>query len=158
MVGSTFALKQFASQISEIVAGNHWVPQYLRIPVDSSFEKCLKENMQNMRNSVGSIYLLGMQHFVNLILMLPFGLAKTTFNIMTSKLTMMYSNMPSPSVNYNFKTAKCNSMTVFLPACGDLLCGLIAISHGKIMKLGLITDKAFIDNPDEFMGLLQKYS
>jgi len=38
--------------------------------------------------------------------------------------------MPSPTKNYVYDGVKCNYMTGFLPAVGDMLCGTAIVSHG----------------------------
>jgi len=102
---------------------------------------------------MGSPKLLGMNNFIWLLLLLPFNLAKLSIGFLSKKLTMSYSNMPSPTKNYNFAGAKCNSMCGFSPAVGDMLCAFIVISHGQTLKVGFITDKHYVQDPDEFMGL-----
>ena len=65
--------------------------------------------------------------------------------------------MPTTSVNYDFGgIATCNSITAFLPAVGEMQGGLVAIQHGNVLKLGLITDTHFYEYPDEFMYILHK--
>ena len=44
VMASTFSLWPFPKSCEEIELGNHWVPQYLTIPVDASFDKCLQQN------------------------------------------------------------------------------------------------------------------
>ena len=47
-------------------------------------------------------------------------------------------------------------MTAFLPAVGDMLCGIVFISHANVLKFGLITDTHYIEYPDEFMELMHE--
>ena len=98
-----------------------------------------------------------MDSLCKVLLYLPFNLAKFVFNLFTTKFTMAYSNVPSPGINYNFGGVRCNNVTVFLPSSGDMMCAIIAVCHGQILKIGFITDKHYIDDPEEFMGLLHKY-
>lgn len=93
---------------------------------------------------MGSARLLGMQNFIAILLLLPFNLAKLSIHILSKKLTMTYSNVPGPAKPYNYAGATCNSITGFLPAVGDMLCGIVCISHAKVLKLGLITDTEYI--------------
>ena len=47
-------------------------------------------------------------------------------------------------------------MTAFLPAVGDMLCGIVFISHANVLKFGLITDTHYIEYPDEFMDIMHE--
>ena len=107
-----------------------------------------------MKSLIGSVKLLGMQNFIGFILLFPFNLAKLSISDLSKKLTMTYSNVPGPYKNYDFNGSKCNSMVAFLPAVGEMLCGLSFLSLGEISKFGLITDTHYIQEPDEFMQIL----
>ena len=147
MMASTFALENFPKSVEEIKLGNQWVPQYLKIPISHSFEHNKNLNKANTRAIVGSSKLLGMQNFIRLLCMLPFNLAKLSISILARKITMTYSNMPSPTKNHNYNGAICKSIFGFLPAVGDMMCGIVAISHGQVLKIGLITEKHYIQEP-----------
>ena len=70
---------------------------------------------------------------------------------------MIYSSVPTVMENYDFGgIAKCNSITGFLPAVGEMIGGCLAMQHGNIIKVGLITDLHFYEYPDEFMSILHK--
>ena len=156
VMASTFSLRPFPKTCEEIELGNHWVPQYLTIPVDLSFEKCLHHNKAQMRSLIGSSKLLGMQNFISVLLLLPFNLAKHSITLLSKKLTMTYSNMPTSLKPYDYAGYKCTSMTGFLPAVGDMLCGIVFTSHANVLKFGLITDTHYIEHPDEFMALMHR--
>lgn len=97
-----------------------------------------------------------MNSLVWLINQLPFNAAKFAFKILSDKLTMAYSNMPQTKSRYNFGGVRVNSMTAFLPAVGEMKCGITAVSHGNTTKIGLISDKNSIQHPDEFMQILER--
>lgn len=137
---STFVMKPFPTKAEEIEWGNNWVPQYYKIPVNDSIDECIKENKRSFRELIGSIKLLGMQNFTNLMTLLPFNLAKLAIGQLSKKLSMTYSNMPGPENNMTFNNSKLNWLSAYLPAVGEMLCGMVAISQGKIMKVNLITD------------------
>ena len=78
-----------------------------------------------------------MHTFASLLLQIPYNLAKFAFKNLSRQISMVYSNVPTTLENYDFGgIAKCNSITGFLPAVGDMLGGVIAIQHGKILKIG----------------------
>ena len=57
---------------------------------------------------------------------------------------MVYSNMPTSTDNYNFGgIATCNSVTCFGPPLGEKHSCIMAIQHGNILKVGLMTDIHF---------------
>jgi len=148
MLATTFALKNFPERIEDLELGNEWVMQYVKLPVTSDFAFNLKQNKQTSKELIGSSKLIGTKNFIRLILMLPFNLAKQSINELTKKITMTYTNMPCPSAGYDFGGYKCKSFTGFLPAIGDMLCGLSVVTHGQVLKLGLATDRAYIHDPD----------
>ena len=90
---------------------------------------------------IGSIRIVGMHSFIGLLLTIPYNIAKLTISRISKQISMSYSNMPTTSENYDFGgIATCNSVTGFLPAVGEMQGGLVAIQHGSILKIGLITD------------------
>ena len=95
----------------------------------------------------GSSLLIGVDRLLKIALYLPFNLSSLLFQYLAGRVTMAYSNVPSPGINYNFGGVKCNNVTVFLPSSGNMMTGLIAVSHGKVIKLGFITDKHFVEDP-----------
>lgn len=125
------------------------------IPVSHSFSDCLKKNKENNKKLKASSQLLGMTTFIQWNLLLPFNLAKVSFNYLARRVTLTYSNLSTPEKNYNIDGVKCRAMCAFLPSVGDMLCGIIGISHGSVIKLSLITDKHYVEFPDEFMEILE---
>ena len=144
IIASTFSLQNFPESKEGITGSNHWVPQYLKIPVSSNFSENVKTNKVTTQNLIGTLMgsskLIGMKAFIGSLLMLPFNLGKLNFRILSKKMTMTYSNMPAPKSRYNYGGVRCNSITAFLPAVGEMLCGIVACSHGNTMKFGLVTD------------------
>ena len=143
-MASTFSLQNFPLSAEEITFGNNWVPQYLNVPINRSFDICLKKNKENFRSLIGSPKLFGMQKFIALLLILPFNLFKLSIKVLTKKLSMTYSNVPSPVKNYVYCGYKCNSWSGFLPAVGDMMCGFAVVSHGTIIKGALMSDIEYI--------------
>ena len=140
-----------------ITGGNHWVPQYVQIPVLPSLEDCIRMNKEMSRSQIGSIKLLGMQYFMGLLLNIPYNIAKLTISRISKQISMTYSNVPTTSENFDYGgIATCNSITGFLPPVGEMQGGLIAIQHGSILKIGLCTDTHYYRHPDLFMKILHR--
>ena len=60
--------------------------------------------------------------------MLPFNVAKLAFQFLSKKLTFTYSSVPTPREGFVWnKTIKSKSLACFLPAVGDMLCGIVSI-------------------------------
>ena len=60
--------------------------------------------------------------------MLPFNIAKLAFKFLSTKLTFTYSSVPTPREGFNFNNKiKSKSLACFLPAVGDMLCGIVSI-------------------------------
>lgn len=153
-IASSFALRGFPTSPEGVTLGNHWAPMPMKLPVSHSFSDNVRINKENNKKMKASTQVLGMSTFLGWNLMLPFELPKAGFNFLARRITLTYSNIPSPVVNYNFGGVKCRAMCGFLPSVGDMLCGIIGISHGALLKLSLITDTHYIEHPDEFMHIL----
>jgi len=67
---------------------------------------------------------------MNITLKLPFNIASSILGHFSKGMSFGYSNVPSPSVNYNFGGHKCNDICVFLPGFGIRTLGLILVTHG----------------------------
>jgi hypothetical protein len=93
---------------------------------------------------------------ISFMMMMPFNLAKFGIDTLSKKLTMTYSNMPCPEVPWKYDGKKAKWVVSFLPAIGEMLCGMAAISHGSILKISLITDLQYIQYPDEFMDIMER--
>ncbi len=60
--------------------------------------------------------------------------------------------MPVPREGFNWNDGiLTKSLCVFLPAVGDMLCGIVSISCNNVIQVSIITDKHYIDEPDEFI-------
>jgi hypothetical protein len=64
-------------------------------------------------------------------------------------MSLVYSNLPSPKIRWNFGGIRVKHLNVYLPAVGEMLCGIFAGNHGDILKICLITDKHYVEFPDE---------
>ena len=82
-----------------------------------------------------------------LINSLPFGLAELVMVFLTKKVTMCYSSFPGPRTGYNFGGTVLRDCVGFAPAIGTASSGIMALSLGNVMKLGLISDLNNIENP-----------
>ena len=152
---SSFSLKNFASTKEEIIGGNHWVPQYLEIPISHNFEYNLRKVHDMFKQIMGSASLIGMKRVLDILNSLPFNLAKLTVDRISRQISMSYSNMPTTKTNWEFNGSTVTSISAFLPAVGDMLGGFVAISHGNSLSISLITDTHYIQYPDEFMSLFK---
>lgn len=77
---SSFSLVNFPSTKEEIVGGNHWVPQYLQIPITHNFEYNVKKVKEMFKNIMGSASLIGMKRVLDILNSLPFNMAKMTID------------------------------------------------------------------------------
>lgn len=141
-MNGTFALKQFPTKVEEICHGNHWTAYNFPIPVGVDFSKNLLGNKQNSKKLRGSYRLLGMAAVQDIVMKLPFTLPKSAINWVTQMGSIMYSNVPSPTTPYNFGGHKCDEISVFLPSAGTCRLGIIATSHAKTTKLGMMCNPA----------------
>lgn len=155
-ITSTYALKRFPTSIEDITLQNHFITMPIALPVTHSFADCVRINKANNRELKGSTQVLGLSTCVGWMLLLPFNLAKVGIGYLARRTTLTYSNLPSPTRNYNLNGAKCRSMCGFLPSVDDMLCGIVGISHGQVLKLSLITDLHCVEYPDEFMLILEQ--
>jgi len=47
-------------------------------------------------------------------------------------------------------------MFFFVPALGDIGTGISIMSHGNVIKIGCISDSSCIEDPREFIELIEK--
>lgn len=76
--------------------------------------------------------------------------------MLSTKLSIVYSNMPGPKETWYLDGRKMNYQVGLLPALGEMLCGLFMCTTGNNLKWGLITDKHYIQNPDLFAEILDR--
>ena len=57
---------------------------------------------------------------VHLALQVPYNIPNKVFAMFTNKMSMAFSNVPSPNNGYNFGDHKCTAITVFLPRAGTV--------------------------------------
>jgi len=66
---------------------------------------------------------------------------------MASRFTMVISNVPGPTRSIEYDGKKSITGGFFVPALGKLSTGLSYLSHIDTMKIGLCSDKAYVENP-----------
>jgi hypothetical protein len=88
----------------------------------------------------GSYKLSGTKHLINIVFGLPFNIGKIMNTIMSEKITLAYTNMPSNKVNYDYGFAKCLCLNAFIPSVGDIGLGVAVLSHGKLMNFSIVCD------------------
>ena len=90
---------------------------------------------------------------------LPFGIANYVWEWFSHKTTLCYSNFPGPRKGFNFGGAYASDLTGFIPCIGAQSYGILVMTTAGILKVGLMSDLANIENPDEFMEILdQKFT
>ena len=85
---------------------------------------------------------------------LPFGAAEYMWQWFSNKTTLCYSNLPGPRSGFNFGGTKTKSLVGFTPIIGDQSSGVMIVSQGSTMQIGLMSDPGNIENGDEFMEIL----
>ena len=57
---------------------------------------------------------------------------------------------------YDFGVAKADACVGFIPSVGDMIFGITCVSAGDTLLLGVITDKYCLEDPDDFMKILNR--
>ena len=141
MVASTFSLRQLPKSKEELAFGNSLVVQYHPIACEMSFDEGVDKAKNIAKKLKGNVMnLWGAYYMIWIFTLLPLNLPSIGVRIFAQKVTMSYSNMPGPSKGFNFNGSNCNSLSVFLPAFDEQLCGITAWSLGNVLKVGLISD------------------
>jgi len=90
---------------------------------------------------------------------LPFRLPDFIIKIVSSKPTMMYSNVNAIKRNILYNGKQFRGGFYFVPTIGEQCCGLSLASIGDYVGFSAITDECGISDPDEFMKIyIQKYN
>ena len=87
---------------------------------------------------------------------LPFGAAEYMWQWFSKKTTLCYSNMQGPRKGFNLGGHQTLDLSGFAPIIGDQSSGIMVISQGKILKIGLMSDPANIENSKEFMEIMDE--
>lgn len=94
--------------------------------------------------------MMGNKIFNDIINSIPFGIGFYLVAHMSTRFAFGYSNLPGPKKGLNFGGVKVKSFYGFAPVMGDATQALMAISMGKTIVFGFISDKGHIEDPDEF--------
>lgn len=147
-MASTFSTKGFPKTVDKISLGNTWVPCYIEIPVSNDIKKNIKANAANMKSLIGSSSILGMDLLIASLLQIPYNMSKYAFTFLTKKITVTFSSLKCPNEGYDWGEYHLDQVCGFIPSVGDMMFAITCFSVENTLKLGVISDKLSLKNPD----------
>ena len=88
-------LKPYAKSIDEIRCGNFWVPVMIKLPLVLDTEQALQETTRGLK-ALGILDLIGTEAVCQFCMILPFNLARFSFNFLSIKFSFALSSIPGP--------------------------------------------------------------
>ena len=116
----------------------------LKVPLDlvTDFKNGLMKIKSQMDILKHSLDPFGMYFMVKLNSILPPVLQKLATSEQTAKLTCVFTNVPGPKTPLIFSGLKCKKIMFFVPALGNLACGISIVSHVDTITVGCISDES----------------
>jgi hypothetical protein len=149
-------MRAFPSKIEDIPSGNEWVAQLYNIPTTADFKSNLKQVQVVQQGLVASRKMMGYKVFAMIMNWLPYGVAEYMWEWFSNKTTLCYSNLLGPKKGFNFGGAISHDMTAFAPLIGAQSSGIMVFSLAGNLKFSLMSDPANIEDPGEFMQILEE--
>lgn len=117
------------------------------MPIEETYEKSLisaKRIVNSWKRSPISFALL---YFLQIVMILPKFMSDALLCDWADRMTFAFSNVPGPRKPYMLNGSKTHVLGFFVPALKSVVGGLSIISYADRIKIGLISDKACIENP-----------
>jgi len=100
--------------------------------------------MDSMKNSPSPF---GYYYLIVIMMYLPRVVSQALLEAYAGKCTFAFSNVPGPRAPYVVVGSKVKHISFFVPQMLSVCGGVSLISHYDTFKLGIMLDKAVIDNP-----------
>jgi len=108
----------------------------------------VKRRMDNLKSSPDAI--IGFQA-LNALGVSPSNLAKKAAHFLANKSTAVLTNVPGPKKQLYFAGKKIKNMMFWVPRIGQVGHGISIISYNNAVTIGVATDAALVNNPEEIL-------
>jgi len=113
----------------------------------------VKRRMDNIKSSPDAI--VGFQA-LNALGVSPSNLAKRAAHFLANKSTAVLTNVPGPKSPLYFAGKKIKNMMFWVPRIGQVGHGISIISYNNTVTIGVATDAALVENPEELLLAFQE--
>jgi hypothetical protein len=154
VVNSSFSNRDFQRNGGEIVIRNDFVGQMYALPLLSDLDEAIKASKELGAYLVGGTEIKVQQLFSRLFDLIPEEQLKPVFCEAATILTLLYSNMPMPKLDFN--GTRILGATGFAPLIGGGEPNSIVLGTvDQNCTIGLTTCTKNIKNPDEFIQIFK---
>lgn len=128
----------------------------IEMPVAETYEKALP-----LAKKIGGVWKkspipFALLYFVRILMTLPLFGIDLALSDWAERMTFAFSNVPGPRQPYIISGYKTNSVGFFVPALKTLMGGISIFSYVDRIKIGIIADKACIENPKDLIDIIHK--
>jgi diacylglycerol O-acyltransferase len=133
--------------------GNNFGLVFLSLPVDIAdpverlFE--LKRRMDDLKDSPEAVVVFGL---LNAVGMAPSEIQDIVVNIFGTKATAVMTNVPGPRETIYLAGAPLDTIMFWVPQSGHLGMGVSIISYAGQVRLGIVTDKGLVPDPEDIIA------
>ena len=78
------------------------------------------------------------------------------FVFLSNKITMTFSSLKCPNEGYDWGEYHMDAAYGFIPSVGDMMFAITCFSAENTLKLGVISDKVSLKDPDQFIEILNQ--
>ena len=133
--------------------GNHFGLVALVLPAgieDPSVRLAeVKRRMDELKNSYQAALSMGILSTVGF---LPRAIQKQVLDMFLSKGSAVMTNVPGPLQALHMAGARLAQQMFWVPQSGDIGVGVSILSYNGQMQFGLVTDRKFVDDPQEIVS------
>lgn len=134
---------------------NDFVAIPVTIGVHEHFHDSLKENKKLFKELRTSMMPFGYLNTFAVSNSLPFTLPKHNVDFFSDKYTLVFSNLNSSKIRYNFNGKKQVGAYYFVPTIGRISFGVSIVTCENICSMAVYGDKVAIDDPQEFVEMFK---
>lgn len=116
-------------------------------PVERLFE--LKWRMDDLKDSPEAVVVFGL---LNAVGMAPSEIQDIVVNIFGTKATAVMTNVPGPRETIYLAGAPLDTIMSWVPQSGRLGMGVSIISYAGQVRLGVVTDKGLVPDPEDIIA------
>ena len=125
------------------------------IPLQMRLVQNLREGIQKISKDMGalkrSLMPFGCYYSLTLMMFFPNFIKSALLEDISSKISTGFTNVPGPKTPWVFNGSKCKSVAVIMPVSRTCPASVSIFSHGDVIKVGIMIDKAIGEDPKEMV-------
>jgi len=119
----------------------------LELPIRKDIKTAIKDFKVSIQNCVSRLEPFTTRKQLLIATMLPYTLAKYAVYFMTSKVTMIFTNLNASKVPYKLANKEAKSIFIMAQTPGDCNCIILLITMGNKMAISCIGDENILQHP-----------